>query len=71
MAYGATHGRIGMQMRKTRQIYDFGDFVDPIKQAKCEPVEMGFIDFIGGQPECIELEAARRQAALHERDLFS
>ena len=46
MASDAAHGRIEKQMRKTRKIYDFRDFVETIKQAKCEPLEMGFTDFI-------------------------
>ena len=33
-------------MRKTRKIYDFRTFVETIKQTKCEPVEIGFTDFI-------------------------
>ncbi|GFO32855.1 hypothetical protein PoB_005936000 [Plakobranchus ocellatus] len=45
MASDATHGRIEKQLRKMGKVFDFRDFVDATKQAKCEPVEMAFTGF--------------------------
>ncbi|RUS68512.1 hypothetical protein EGW08_023726 [Elysia chlorotica] len=45
MASDAAHGRIEKQMRNMGKLYDFRDFVEATKGAKCEPLQMVFSDF--------------------------
>ncbi|GFO45363.1 hypothetical protein PoB_007186800 [Plakobranchus ocellatus] len=45
MASDAAHGRIEKQLTKMGKVFDFRNFVDATKQAKCEPVEMAITDF--------------------------
>ncbi|GFN94649.1 U-box domain-containing protein 16 [Plakobranchus ocellatus] len=45
MASDAALGRTEKQLRKMGKVFDFRDFVDATKQAKCEPVEMAITDF--------------------------
>ena len=45
MASDAAHGRIEQMMRKTKKVFDFRDFVEITRKAKCHPLEMEYSDF--------------------------
>ena len=45
MSADSAHGRIEQQMREQKKVYDFRDFTQCVKQAKCDVIEMKLNDF--------------------------